>query len=82
MAVLQLVKARAEPLSVVVLRELLDLAMAGRLAGLSCSYRRCGAEEDHVTTGIYRDNPAEAIRAALKASIILTQLEESERRNP
>lgn len=76
---LHLVPRTAEPDNVRALRELLEMAIAGRLMGASITYWERGCEEDHITTGLYRREPSHAIRAALRASLILTQLAEPER---
>lgn len=76
MTVLYLVRRKVEPDNVAALRELLELAISGRLMGLSCSYIERDGAEDHITTGFYRRRPAEALRASLRATMILTQVHE------
>lgn len=66
-------------MTVAVLEDALIRAKAGKLIGVSMSYWERGGREDHVCTGPYCDRPAEAVRAALRASMILTQLEEDRR---
>lgn len=60
--------------TVCVLRALLADAEAGELAGILLSYRKHDGAEDIVYTGVFKDRPAEAIQAAMCASLRLVQL--------
>lgn len=79
---LYLVRDQCDEKTVSALEEALRLAKRGQLVGVSLSYWLRGGREDHVCTGPYKDRPAEAIRAALRASMILTQMEEERRGLP
>jgi hypothetical protein len=58
-----------------VLRALLARAVAGRIAGLAISMQSDGAETA-LFTGVYKDNPARAVNAAMRQSWRLTQLQD------
>lgn len=73
MPMLYLVQRRPDGQTVLALRSFLELAEAGELVGVSASLMRLNGVEDHVCTGLYADRPAEAVRAALRASMILTR---------
>lgn len=73
---LYLVKPGPDPQTVAVLEEALMRAKAGEIGGVSMSYWVRGQGEDHVVSGLYQDRPAEAVRAALRASMILTRMAE------
>lgn len=77
--VLKLVPNRPDNMTVAVLREALDLARQGILVGVSMSLWQRGRGEDHVCTGPYQDRPAEAVRAAMRTTMILTKLEDEKR---
>jgi hypothetical protein len=81
-AVLYLVREGCDQRTVAALEDALIRARAGKIVGISMSYWERGGEEDHVCTGPYRDRPAEAVRAALRASMILTQMEGERRGCP
>lgn len=74
MVVLRLVPRRVDAGTVRVLRSLLSHAEAGNLSGFTGSYRMRNGNEDCVFTGVYKDRPAEAVRAAMCISWRLTQL--------
>lgn len=76
---LSLVRPKADPATVAAMRELLELAISGRLLGVSCSYWDRQDGEDHIVSGIYRDQPSQAVRAALRASMILVEREDPRR---
>lgn len=77
-----LVARRAETETVAVLRALLYQAQEGSIAGVALSFMRPGGDEELVCTGPYWERPAEAVRAALRASMVLTQMEQPARRKP
>lgn len=79
---LYLVQDGCDQGTVAALEEALMRARAGKLIGISMSFWERGGGEDHICTGPYRDRPGEAIRAALRASMILTRLEEERRGVP
>lgn len=81
-SVLYLVRECCDHGTVAALEDALVRAKAGKIIGISMSFWERGGPEDHICTGPYRDRPGEAIRAALRASMILTQMEEERRGLP
>lgn len=79
---LYVVPRRSDEKTVEVLEAALRRAMHGRVAGVSMTLMAPGGEELHIRTGTYRDRPAEAVRAALNVSIMLTKIEEEWRGPP
>lgn len=79
---LYLVPRQPEQATVSILKAALARALSGRVAGVSLTLMEPGGHEDHVCTGPYKDRPAEAVRAAMRASMILTHLEEERRGKP
>lgn len=76
---LRLVTSHPEQDTAAALSELLQMTLRGELAGVVVSFMRPGGAEDCVTTGAYRARPSEAVRACVRASMILTQATDAER---
>ena len=73
MPVFHLIANKTQAETIAALKELLVLAEAGTLRGISCSYWRIDLGEAHVTTGLYWDNPTYAVHAALRAGLLMTE---------
>jgi hypothetical protein len=82
MVVLRLVPRSTDAGTIEVLRALSSLALRGDLAGLALCYRTRRGEEDAIYTGLYKDRPAEAVRAAFKISMRLTEADDTLRGPP
>lgn len=61
---------------------MLDWALSTDVDSIQITYRGAGRQEETICTGLYLQRPAEAVRAALRASIALTQIEEVTRGAP
>lgn len=75
MSLLYLVEPRPEPDTVAVLRAALHRAENRKTPGVLLIMRGTDGGEEYFSTGLYEDRPAEAVRAALRASMILTDAE-------
>lgn len=76
--VLTLVPRRARADTVAVLTAALAMAIPGDVDDFMITYRRDGVEKT-VYTGVYWERPAEALRAAMRVSVLLTEIEDEPR---
>lgn len=56
------------------MKKVLDWAMGGKVAGSITILIRPGGKEEFVCTGVYEERPADAVKAALKTSMLLTRM--------
>lgn len=64
------------------LRSALTLAQLGEVNDVVLYFRDTLGAEDMALTGLYRERPAEALRAAMRMSMKLTQFESQVRGHP
>lgn len=79
---LYLIPRKAETLTVEVLQATLNRARAGLVSGVVLTIREAGGDEIPICTGIYKERPSEGVTAALRASMLLTSIEETGRGKP
>lgn len=79
---LSLVPPTPHQYTIEILETALMRARTGRCIGVVLTLMEPGGKEDHIVTGPYRDRPAEAIRAAMAVSFLLTKSEVARRDAP
>lgn len=82
MVVLTLVERGPDSDTVSILQALLSKALRGEIIGTTVCYRLRNGSEEAVYSGVHWNRPAEALRAALRVSVTLTNLEEETRGPP